>query len=99
MSANLPLMVPLVKWLRAQWTNYPSPTHTDEENSNILELAPVDLRSNSARSENPNPAAAPSSESWTTIQASKAKGGVHDFGLPEDRILVEMDLEQNVKGL
>lgn len=99
MSANLPLMSPIVQRLRAKYTKHHTRIPKDEESSNILELASMDSKSKRAHLNNATSTAAPDTAVLTSVEATGDQGSVHDFGLPDNRILVEMDVEQNVTGL
>lgn len=99
MSANLPLMSPIIQYLRGKHRFLSLRTPKDEESSRILELSDRASKKKEARSDNGTSAGLQSSTFVTTAEGSADKGGNDaGFEVPDNRILVEMDLEQRFTG-
>lgn len=98
-SANIPLLSPIVERVRAKYRTLSERTHKDEERSNILELSAADPHMKGGGSKN---ASAETSDNglYTTAEGIGDRGKSHtNTTPPETGILVEMGLEQRVHGL
>ena len=96
-SANLPLMGPIVQRLRVKYRTLSDYTPKDEESNTILELSETGYSGKEARSRStPLGTKNAAFDTYAIGRANNSKVAT-DVVYPDNGILVEMNLEQNVK--
>ena len=95
MSANLPLMSPIIQLVRRKYRTVREHVPEDEESSNILELSTMELRNKDMRAKKAASARMQGSSVATNMEGMDSKRRDHSgFGMPDSRTIVEMDWEQ-----
>ncbi|KAL9583562.1 MAG: hypothetical protein Q9212_002633 [Teloschistes hypoglaucus] len=94
MSANLPLMGPIVEYLRGKCRHSSDRTPEDEEHRGILELSAMGSKKRLTRSKNLTSAGVITTAEGSTHYGRENAGSK----VPGNRIVVEMGLEQKFTG-